>query len=153
MADTWTTLEAVADEVPNFKRGGTIKDSTIEGWIRSTGQAVKAAMLRRGLSLDPANWPGAEEAASVLELINRYGAAARLAYAVSSQFGSGEWGYAKNLQTQFDRDLKALQDGGYDKLFRTAAATLEGGQQVAVGGIVTDGGREVKPTFTKDQVF
>jgi hypothetical protein len=153
----WTTVEAVAAEVPNFKRGGTIVDKTIEGWVRSIAQTMNAAMLKRGLSLNPADWAQPDENATpspseILELINRYGAAARLAYALGAQFAAGDWGFAKNLDAQFTRELKALAAGDYDKIFRPSAATQETGEKVAVGDVLTDSG-DVERAFSKTQVF
>jgi len=155
---SWTNIEAVCGEVPGFRRGGRIQDATIEGWMRSIAQTIAGAMVRRGLSLDSTAWqqPDAATAmptaAGVLELINRYGAAARLAGAMASDFTAGEWGLAKSLQRDFERELKALGDGGYDKLFRPAAATVETGTQFAGGDIETDDG-EAEQAFSKNQVF
>jgi hypothetical protein len=156
---TWTTVQAVCGEVPQFKRGGTIPDTTIDGWIWSIAQAVNAAMLGRGLSMDPGNWaqPAAgalePDPASVLELIVRYGAAARLASVVGSQFAAtGEWGLAKTLRADFDRELKALAGGAYDKIFRPGAATVETGTLVGGGDIATSTG-DADQAFSKGQVF
>jgi hypothetical protein len=155
---SWTNVEAVCGEIPGFRRGGRIQDSTIEGWMRSIAQTIAGAMLRRGLSLDSAQWqqPDAATAmptpAGVLELINRYGAAVRLASAIAGDFTSGEWGLAKSLTRDFERELKALQDGGYDKLFRPGATTVESGPQFSGGDIVTDQG-DAQNAFSKDQVF
>ncbi|HWQ55674.1 MAG TPA: IPT/TIG domain-containing protein [Bryobacteraceae bacterium] len=156
--ECWTTLDAVVAEVPNFKRGGGIQDGTILGWMRSIAQSINGAMLRRGLSLDAADWqqPAAGSASptpqSVLELINRYGAAARLAAAVGGQFGSGEWGFAKDIRAQFEREFKALESGSYDKLFRPAAATIETGRQFD-GGDLENAGGAVERAFSKTKVF
>lgn len=159
-SQTWTTIEQVCGEVPVFKRGGTIRDETLEGWMRSIAQSVNAAMLGRGLSLDPADWqqPDATTAqpspAAVLELIVRYGAAARLAAVIGSQFsgGQGEWALAKTLRADFERELKALSSGAYDKMFKPGAATVETGTLAGGGDIATSSG-EVEPLFKKDQVF
>jgi len=155
---SWTNIEAVCGEVPGFRRGGQVQDSAIEGWMRSIAQSIAGAMLRRGLSLDSTQWqqPDAATAmptpAGVLELINRYGAAARLASAIAGQFSQGEWGLAKNLQADFGRELKTLGDGGYDKLFKPAAATVETGTQFAGGDIETDDG-DAERAFSKTQIF
>ena len=156
---TWTSLEAVCGEVPQFRRGGTIPDATIEAWIWSIAQAVNAIMLRRGLSLSAADWqqPAAgtvePEPASVLELIVRYGAAARLAAVIGSQFsGQGEWGLVKALRADFERELNALSKGEYDKVFRPGAATIESGQLAGGGDIATSKG-ETESAFSKGQVF
>jgi len=155
---SWTNLDAVCGEIPGFRRGGRIQDATIEGWMRSIAQVVAGAMLRRGLSLDSAQWqqPDALTAmptpAGVLELVNRMGAAARLAGAVASDFTQGEWALAKNLQRDYERELKTLGEGGYDKLFRPGAATVDSGAQFAGGDIATDSG-DAERAFTKTQVF
>lgn len=155
----WTDIDAVCGEVPGFKRGGKVADATIEAWIRSIAQTINGAMLRRGLSLDPKAWQKAEAAsampdpASVLELINRYGAAARLASAVGAQFSAqGEWSLAKNLRADFERELKALTDGAYDKLFRPSAATIESGRLAEGGDVMTSTGDPLQ-AFTKGQIF
>lgn len=153
---SWTTVDAVAAEVPGFRRGGRIGDEVIETWIRSIAQAIAGAMLRRGLSLIPAHWQAADPgtamptAAGVLELINRTGAAARLASAVASEFTQGEWALAKSLQREYERDLQRLDDGIYDRLFRASESPIN--RDFAAGDIVTDqGGAE--QAFSKTQVF
>ncbi len=154
----WTTTEAVCGEVPQFKRGGVIADSAIQVWMRSVAQSIAGAMLRRGLSLKAADWqqPDAATAipspAGVLELINRLGAAARLASAIGAQMSDGEWGLAKNLQREYEREMKSLREGDYDKLFRPAAATIETGGQASGGDIETDHG-DAEQAFSKGQVF
>lgn len=152
----WTSIDAVCGEVPNFIRGGSIPDSTIATWIKSISQSVSSALLRRGLPLDPTLWqPQTPQNASpspvgVLELITRYGAAARLTAAISGQFaGGGEWGLAKNLQTSYNTEFQRLEAGGYDKLFLPTAATVESGQMVATG----QPSRGAEQKFRKDQVF
>lgn len=155
----WTTVDLVAGEVPGFLRGGNISDSTISNWIRSIAQSVAGCLLRRGLPLDPTLWAqasvetGSLAPAGVLELITRYGAAARLAAAVSAQFSGGtEWGLSKNLQSSYQAELKALNEGQYDKLFKPAAATIESGQVVAANELLTFSG-DPDQAFRKDQVF
>lgn len=155
----FTTVALVAGEVPGFKLGGTrITDQQIENWIGAAGQAVAGAMLRRGLSLKPSDWqqPDATtampEPSAVLEMVNRLGAAAMLAAAVGGQMGAGEWGLAKALERRYQDELKRLESGAYDKLFRSAAATLETGTQVSGGDIETDAG-EAEQSFSKTQVF
>jgi len=156
----WTTVAAVCAEVPGFKRAGTrIPDATIEGWIRSGAQVIAGVMLGRGLSLDSTAWQpvteitGMPSPAGVLEMINRLGAAARLAATVAADFAAqGEWPLAKNLQDCYTRELGRLEKGAYDKLFRPAAATRETGGQLAVGDL-SDSQGEPERSFTKDQVF
>ena len=154
----WTTVAAVCAEIPGFSRTGRIADATIEGWIRSTAQVIAGAMLARGLSLDPANWQTVEDVtgmpspAGVLELINRMGAAARLASAIASDFTQGEWGIAKNLLAEYQRELKRLGTGAYDKLFSPAAATAETGALLMGGDVENDDG-DVERSFTQGQVF
>jgi hypothetical protein len=154
----YTDVVAVAGEVPGFQRGGQIKDSTIETWIRSLAQTINGELMRRGLPLDPVRWQtpdaatGMPAAGAVLENINRLGAAARLAAAVGSQFGSSESGLAKDLRESYMRELKNVREGSYDKLFRPSAATVETDGQVSVGDIETDSG-DAEQAFRKDQVF
>lgn len=158
MAQEWTTVEAVCGEVPGFKRGGRIADSMIHVWIRSVAQPIAGTMMRRGLSLDPAQWQAADAGSGmpapvgVLEHINRLGAAARLAGAIAGEFGTAEWGLAKTLQREYERELTALRGGEYDKLFTPAAATVESGTLFA-GGDMTDEGGELERGFEKGQVF
>jgi hypothetical protein len=91
--------------------------------------------------------------ASVLELIVRYGAAARLASVVGSQFAAtGEWGLAKTLRADFDRELKALAGGAYDKIFRPGAATASTDPLAGGGDILTSDG-DTEQAFSKGQVF
>lgn len=155
---SWTTVDAVAAEVPGFALGGAISDSTIRVWMRSVAQMIAAAMLRRGLSIGGAGWESADAvsgmpaAAGVLEQMNRLGAAARLAAAIGGQFGPGEWTLAKTLAEDFRRELKRLEDGQYDRIFSTTAATVETGPQVEGGDLVTDDG-DVERAFSREQVF
>jgi hypothetical protein len=155
---SWTAIAPVCAEIPGFKRGGAVPDSTIEGWIRSVAQQINGVLLRRGLPIDPAAWPAASadsaqpDAEAVLELINRYGAAARLASMVGAQFSAaGEWPLAKQLRADYDREFRALQAGEYDKLFLASAATEEPGAQFRGGD--TDSNGDVDPAFTKERVF
>ena len=149
----WTTVDAVVGEVPMYKRGGQISDTQIKTWIRSTAQEVSAEMMRRGLSMDPSTWQQPSTAADpnpvdVLEMVNRMGAAARLASAIGASFvaGGNEWGVAKNLERAYDRQLQALRAGDYDKFFKQSAATVESGPQLAAS-------TGACPAFTKEQVF
>lgn len=154
LAQAWTTVDRVAKEVPGFHRGGRIDDATIENWIRSIAQSIAGAMLRRGLPLDPAQWPtpdpstGIPAAIGVLELINRLGAAAPLAAAIASDFTSGEWGLAKSLEQRYQSERKALASGDYDCLFKAAAPTIETTASLSTGDTA-----DSQPAFTKDQVF
>jgi hypothetical protein len=152
LLQAWTTLDEVVGEVPGFQRGGQIKDVQINTWIRSVAQEIAAEMMRRGLSLDPTTWQPAGSAAQpdpadVLEMINRMGAAARLAAAIGSQFATGEneWGVSKNLGAAYLRQLAALRNGDYDKFFDPAAATVD-----PEPTLDTSTGRTV---FRREQVF
>jgi hypothetical protein len=152
----WTTVALVAAETPGFQRNGRIKDADIQTWIRSVGQEVAAEMMRRGLSLDPATWQPAGTAASpnpvdVLEMVNRMGAAARLAAAVGANM-PGEWGVAKNLERSYLRQLAALRAGDYDKIFAPGAATVEAGPQLGFGDMTEADGRSSN-AFRKDKRF
>ena len=154
---TYTTIEAVCGEIPGFARGVQIPDDTIQLWMSSTQQAIKGAMLRRGLSLDPAAWPqagldGTPGPVEVLELINRLGAAARLAAAVASLFGNADAAFSKNLSAAYKEEKGRLEAGGYDKLFSPAAATEETGPQLGYGDTSRrDGGSSV--LFRKERKF
>jgi hypothetical protein len=147
----------VAGEVPGFVRGGRISDAGITNWMGSVAQQINAALLRRGLPLTAADWQpvieaGAPSPADLLELLNRLGAAALLAAAIGGQFGAGEWGLAKALERRFERELKALEAGAYDKVFRPAAATIESGTLFGGGDTENDAG-ETEPAFEKEQEF
>ncbi len=156
---SWTTIDRVCAEIPGFNRGGSnIPDTTIDGWMISIAQSVSGCLLRRGLPLDPTQWPqavsGSPAPQAVLEQVTRYGAAARLAAAVSAQFsGGGEWGLAKDLAASFKTEFNLLSNGAYDKLFSPTAATVDSGQQVDAGGIGLTSGGWSGQAFRKDQVF
>lgn len=155
-AQGWTTIDQVVGEVPGFIRGGTIPDKTITGWIQSISQSVTSALLRRGLPLDPTLWQQAAagsadpSAAATLELITRYGAAARLAGAIAAQFSGGTSALQQSLQGDYKREFQSLSDGGYDKLFQPAAATEISGQLLASN---LQGGEQGHPVFRRDKVF
>jgi len=158
---SWTTIDRVVAEVPGFQRGGSnIPDTTINNWIISIAQSVTSCLLRRGLPLDPTQWqqPVGNNASpspqAVLEQITRYGAAARLAAAVSGQFsGGGEWGLAKDLAASYKTEFNLLSNGDYDKLFSPTAATVESGQQVEAGSIGLSSGGWSGQAFRKGQIF
>jgi hypothetical protein len=154
---TYTTIGAVCGELPAFVRGGKISDATIRGWMKTAAEAIRAALLRRGLPIDPTQWPaagldGTPSPGSQLELINRMGAAARLAYAAASMFGTGDTGFAKALQKQYDDAMGQLQSGAYDHLFRVGAATAESGPLLSAGDMTDDAGNPTS-AFTKERVF
>jgi hypothetical protein len=149
----WTSVDAVAAEVPGFKRGGQISDNTIQTWIRSIAQEIAAEMMRRGLSLDPTTWQlpqsaGQPDPSDVAEMINRMGAAARLAAAVGAQFSAaqGEWSVSKNLMAAYLRQLTALRNGDYDKFFNPSAATVDAAPQLAAS-------TAYHPLFRTEKVF
>jgi hypothetical protein len=156
----FTTIARVAGEVPGFKSGGTrITDAQLESWVGTVGQAIAGAMLRRGLSLKPSDWQQAEsstampEASAVLEMINRVGAAAMLAAAIGGQMGGAqEWNLARTLERRYQDEMKRLESGAYDRLFKPGATTLETGTQVSGGDIETDDGN-AEQAFSKTQVF
>jgi hypothetical protein len=154
---TWTTIDAVCGEIPAFKRGGRISDDTIRNWMESVAQAIAAAMMRRGLPLDASLWqqPGltaSPSPAAVLELINRLGAAARLAAALGSEFGSQEMGLAAALRRDYEAERKRLEEGGYDVMFRPAARTVESGPLFSAGDVLDAEGNSMS-AFTKGQKF
>lgn len=152
---SWTNIGAVCAEVPNFKRGGNIQDSTIEQWMRSVAQSINGALIRRGLSLNPASWQQPDPAtgnpgpAGLLEQINRLGAAARLAGAVGGQFTAGKYGLAVQLNEDYLRELKLIEGGEYDKLFNPAAATMDVGPFFGAGDMSDGNGNPVN-TFSRE---
>ncbi len=154
----WTTVEAVKGEVRGFQSGNSIRDEKIAEWIRSAATTIAAMMLKRGLSLDPADWAQASELTAMpapseaLEKINRLGAAASLASRIAGGFAGGESGLAKHLEAEFARELKMLEGGGYDNLFRPSAAIEETGALFR-GGDMTDERGCTQRAFTKGQVF
>lgn len=157
----YTSLLRVMAEVPGFKitSGGAINAETIHNWIGTVAQSVNGALIRRGLPLDSSLWPAAAPgtaqptAAGVLEMVNRLGAAARLAAAIASQFTSGEWGIAKTLQREYEREINRLETGAYDKLFLARAATIEAGPQVFVGDQTDPETGDDTTAFKKEDVF
>jgi hypothetical protein len=157
LLQAWTSVDKVAAEIPGFARGLRIKDTDIQTWIRSVGQEVAAEMLRRGLSMDPATWTAAAvqgpgpNPSDVLEMINRMGAAMRLAAAVGANMPQ-EWGVAKGLERAYLRQLAALRAGDYDKIFLPSAATVEAGPQVSYGDMTGRDGSS-STAFRKDKRF
>jgi hypothetical protein len=156
----WTTIDQVCAEVPGFSRGGQISDDTITRWMVSISQSITGVLLQRGLPLNPTLWQQPDpnsitpSPAAVLEQIARFGAAARLASAISSQFASGPggWSYATNLQTAFASEFRALQSGVYDKTFFPAAATVDANPTLAGGEVFTHSGN-AEQAFRKGKVF
>lgn len=159
-AGGWTTLDLVVGEVPGFKWAPDITADKVAGWIRSVAQQINAAMLRRGLTLSSADWQqpdpvtGVPDPAAVLELINRYGAAARLAAAIGARFSTEkEWTLAKQLRADFEREYKALASGEYDKMFRPGSRTAETDTLAAAGETLDATTGEADPLFTREQEF
>lgn len=153
----YTTIDAVCAEVPGFMRGGQIDDDSVQRWISSVAQVVKGSMLKRGLSLDPADWQqagadGTPAATEVLEMINRLGAAARLASAVVSLFGNADAAFSRNLQSAFKDELGRLEGGSYDKAFSPAASTAETGPLLSYGDTSRADG-EPTTMFRKETKF
>ena len=154
---TWTTIEAVCGEVPGFERGGMITDEQILTWMRSVAQAIAAVMFKRGLSLNPATWQQPDDTATptpagILEMINRLGAAARLAAAVASQWGDKDWAITGNLTRSYDDEMITLREGEYDRAFAPASVTLETGPQFSAGSTTNREGRDER-AFRKEQKF
>jgi hypothetical protein len=154
---TWTSIQAVAGELPAFQRGGSTKDAQIQTWIESIAQSIAGIMLRRGLSLNPADWqqPGPNAwptPSGCLEMINRLGAAARLAAAIASEFGAADWAVRANLQRAFDGELLSLKNGEYDKLFKPSAATIDAGPLLSAGDTSDRFGNPTQ-AFQKERVF
>jgi hypothetical protein len=154
---TWTTLEAVCSEVPGFQRWGQITDKQIQTWMTSMAQPVAAIMARRGLPINPALWPQPDPGvlltpAGLLEMINRLGAAARLAAACASLFTQVDWAIRKTLQQAYDDECRTLLSGDYDRWFLATAATLETLPELAAGGM-TDSDGKPDTKFRKDQEF
>jgi hypothetical protein len=158
LLQTYTTVDAVCGEVPGFQRNGAIQDDEILVWIRSGAQVVNGILLRRGFSLDPATWaqPSGDASpspASVLEQIVRFGAAARLAAAVASMWGSGNWAITNSLSGNYAAEKKALEGGDYDHLFRaTGAATQDTGPGLVAGDMTDSSGRDER-VFCKEMKF
>lgn len=156
VAQGWTTIAQVCGEVPSFIRGGNIPDKTITGWIQSVSQSVTSCLLRRGLPTDPTLWQQADplsadpSAAATLELITRYGAAARLVAAISSQMSGGVNALQANLQSAYNREFQLLASGAYDKLFLPTAATEISGQSLASN---LQSGQQGHTVFRMDKVF
>jgi hypothetical protein len=154
---TWTTIDAVCGEVPGFERGGTITDEQILTWMRSVAQAIAAVMFKRGLSLDPSQWQQPDDTvtptpAGVLEMLNRLGAASRLAAAIASQWGDKEWAVTTNLTQSYDDEMLTLREGDYDKLFAPSSVTVETGPQFSAGDMTNYEGRTER-AFRKEQEF
>jgi hypothetical protein len=154
---TWTTIDAVCGEVPGFERGGTIQDEQILTWMRSVAQAIAAVMFKRGLSLNPAQWQQPDDTvtptpAGVLEMLNRLGAAARLAAAIASQWGDKEWAVTTNLTQSYDDEMLTLREGDYDKMFAPSSVTVETGPQFSAGDMTNYEGHTER-AFWKEQKF
>jgi len=154
---TWTSIDAVTGEVPGFQRGGNITDEQILTWMRSVAQAIAAVMFKRGLSLNPTQWQQPDDTvtptpAGVLEMINRLGAASRLAAAVASQWGDREWAVSTNLTQTYDDEMLTLREGDYDKLFAPGSVTVETGPQFSAGDMSNYEGRTER-AFRKEQQF
>ncbi|MDE2097857.1 MAG: IPT/TIG domain-containing protein [Patescibacteria group bacterium] len=162
-SQSFTTIDVVCGELPGFKRGGRIPDSQIFTWMRSVAGKIMAIFIRRGLSLNPVDWQTAatnpEGTASTtgltpaawLEMVNRLGAAARLARMVGGEFVSGKWNLAESLAADYDQEMAALEAGDMDKLFNPQAATVDVGPQFQSGDM-TDGQGDATNAFSREGV-
>lgn len=162
-SQSFTTIDAVVGELPAFKRNGKIPDSQIFTWMRSTASKIMAIFIRRGLSLNPADWQPAgtnPDGTAIstgltplgwLELVNRYGAAARLARAVGGEFTTGKWNLAESLAADYEKEMESLEAGDMDKLFNPAATTMDTGVQFQSGDM-TDGQGDATNAFSREGV-
>jgi len=134
-AGSWTNIDAVCAELPGFKRGGIIADASIEGWMQSVAQSITGVLVRRGMPIvgDTISPPVA--ILGVLEMINRLGAAARLATVHAAMFTAGKSALADNLTEQYEEEYALLEDGGYDMMWDPAAALEDVGPFFGAGAM------------------
>lgn len=142
----YTTISNVAGMFPTFVRGTPQQkpaDALIQTYIDDVAAELNAILDRRfaeSINAPPYNgsvaaWLAAlgDDAANILEKINRYGAAAQLGDTLATLGVAAARELAKSLGTQYERmkdDLDARDDQGrpltsgpYDHLFDALART------------------------------
>lgn len=129
---SYTTLDAVAAPFPDFKRGGSNQepeDAQIQVWIDDSAGEIDARLKRRfstvissAASFDA--WIAAlgTDATALLEKFNRYGAAAELGHSLGMRVQSAEK-LAERYEARWDAMVAAFDNGDYDLLFDSLAAT------------------------------
>lgn len=137
---SYTTVTQVAGMFPTFVRGTPQQkpsDTLIQTYIDDVAAEIDAILQRRGFSGQTpfSAWVASlsVDALNLVEIINRYGAAAQLGDTLAAFGVAGARELAKSLDEQFadkrnaldarDRNGKPLSSGPYDKLFDLQART------------------------------
>jgi len=148
-------VDAVVIHIPHFIRNSPagVADDAIQTWIDTRWEEINAVLVRRALAVPAEGTDGWTK----LELINRLGAAADLAAALSATFSPGtRWQVEKNLRDDYLRLLAGLDRGDLDKLLDPAAQTADVGPAMqAIGGADAPRhfDRDANVFFQKDMRF
>jgi hypothetical protein len=158
---SYCTVDDVCTAFPRFVRNAanSIQDTQIQDWIDDRKARLRAALYAR--AIDPDAMILTTDQAAFLRALNRDGAIADLADALQGNVSlqPGEYSLAGQHRATFERQIKEIKDGLYDKFFAPAIAkTVE--IEPALGGIAggetdgsTAGERRENKAFSKNQRF
>jgi len=157
---SYCTVDDVCSAFPRFQRNvpGSIQDAQIQGWIDDRKARIRAAFFAR--SIDPDAMTLTTDQANFLRALNRDGAIADLGDALQGNVSlqPGEHSLAGSRRQSFERQIKEIKDGLFDKIFAAIARTVE--IEPLLGGVA--GGETDRSTafdrgedkaFSKNQSF
>jgi hypothetical protein len=158
---SYCTVDDVCTAFPRFVRNapGSIQDTQIQGWIDDRKARIRSAFYAR--AIDPDAMQLTLDQANFLRALNRDGAIADLGDALQGNVSlqPGEHSLAGARRQSFERQIKEIKDGLYDKIFAPVIAkTVE--IEPTLGG--TAGGETDHSTafdrgedkaFSKDQTY
>ena len=157
---SYCTVDDVCSAFPRFVRNApnSVQDTQIQDWIDDRKARIRAALYAR--ALDPDAMQLTSDQANFLRALNRDGAIADLGDALQGNVSlqPGEHSLAGSRRQSFERQIKEIKDGLYDKIFAAIARTVE--IEPLLGGVA--GGETDRSTafdrgedkaFSKNQAF
>lgn len=158
---SYCTVDDVCTAFPRFARNAvnSIQDTQIQDWIDDRKARVRAALYAR--AIDPDAMALDADQAAFLRALNRDGSIADLADALQGNVSlqPGEYSLAGQHRVSFERQIKEIKEGLYDKFFAPSSArTVE--IEPTFGGIAggetdhsTAFDRGENKMFSKNQTF
>jgi hypothetical protein len=157
----YCTVDDVCTAFPRFVRNAanSIQDTQIQDWIDDRKARIRAAFITR--QIDPDSITLTPDQAGFLRALNRDGAIADLGDALQGNISlqPGEYSLAGARRASFERQIKEIKEGLYDKIFAPVVARTVAIEPL-LGG--TAGGETDRSTafdrgenkaFSKDQTF
>lgn len=140
----YTTAAKVAGHFPSFKMTATSQptQAQVEGYIANYAAIIEAVCIGRGYDLSNLT----DRQIALLNVINEAGAAVDLGTALYGKITTSDSKEAKSQYDSYDRNLKMLEKGSFDKLFLEKASVAE--TTTSFGASLPD-----KPMTTRDEEF